>query len=73
VLADVFGVSGQLMLEALLKGKAEPADIAQLAKGRAQRKIPEISIEHSRCYVRLVVRDDRSQSSITPPLQPRRS
>jgi len=42
VLADVFGVSGQLMLEALLKGKTEPADIAQLAKGRAQRKIPEI-------------------------------
>jgi transposase len=42
VLADVFGVSGQLMLEALLKGKAEPADIAQFAKGRAQRKIPEI-------------------------------
>jgi transposase len=42
VLADVFGVSGQLMLEALLEGKAEPPDIAQLAKGRAQRKIPEI-------------------------------
>jgi len=42
VLADVFGVSGQLMLEALLKGKAEPGDIAQFAKGRAQRRIPEI-------------------------------
>ena len=42
VLADVFGVSGQLMLEALLKGEAKPAEIAQFAKGRAQRKIPEI-------------------------------
>ena len=42
VLSDVFGVSGQLMLEALLKGKAEPAEIAQFAKGRAQRKVPEI-------------------------------
>ena len=42
VLADVFGVSGQLMLEALLKGTAQPAEIAQLAKGRAQCKIPEI-------------------------------
>ena len=42
VLSDVFGVSGQLMLEALLKGNAEPAEIAQFAKGRAQRKIPEI-------------------------------
>jgi transposase len=42
VLSDVFGVSGQLMLEALLKGKAEPAEIAQFAKRRAQRRIPEI-------------------------------
>jgi transposase len=42
VLSDVFGVSGQLMLEALLGGKAQPADIAQCAKRRAQRKIPEI-------------------------------
>jgi transposase len=42
VLADVFGVSGQLMLEALLEGKAKPAEIAQFAKGRAQRKVPEI-------------------------------
>jgi transposase len=42
VLADVFGVSGQLMLEALLEGKTEPVEIAQFAKGRAQRRIPEI-------------------------------
>ena len=42
VLTDVFGVSGQLMLDALLEGKAELAEIAQLAKGRAQRRIPEI-------------------------------
>ena len=27
-LSDIFGVSGQLMLEALLKGKAQPAEIA---------------------------------------------
>jgi transposase len=42
VLADVFGVSGQLMLEALLKGKAGPEDIAQLAQRRARKRIPEI-------------------------------
>lgn len=42
VLTDVFGMSGQLMLEALLKGKAEPAEIAGFAKSRARRKIPEI-------------------------------
>ena len=42
VLTDVLGVSGQLMLDALLKGKAQPAEIAQFAKGRAKKKIPEI-------------------------------
>lgn len=42
VLSDIFGVSGQLMLEALLQGKAGPAEIAALAKRRAKKKIPEI-------------------------------
>lgn len=42
VLSDVFGVSGQLMLESLLKGKAEPAEIAQFAQGSAKKKIPQI-------------------------------
>lgn len=42
VLSDVFGASGQAMLEALLEGKAQPAEIAQLARKRAKLKIPEI-------------------------------
>jgi transposase len=42
VLSDVFGVSGQLMLEALLDGKADPEAIAQFAKAGARKKIPEI-------------------------------
>jgi len=42
VLTDVFGVSGQLMLDALLEGKAPPAEIAQFARQGARRKIPEI-------------------------------
>jgi transposase len=42
VLSDVFGVSGQLMLEALLEGKADAAQMAQLAKARAKKKIPAI-------------------------------
>jgi len=42
VLTDVFGVSGQLMLDALLDGKAHPAEIAQFAKRGARKKIPEI-------------------------------
>lgn len=42
VLTDVFGVSGQLMLDALLKGKAQPDEIAQFAKRGAKKKIPDI-------------------------------
>lgn len=42
VLCDVFGVSGQLMLEALLEGKTDVAQIAGLAKAGAKKKIPEI-------------------------------
>ena len=42
VLTDVFVVSGQLMLEALLKGQATPEEMAQFAKGRAKKKIPEM-------------------------------
>lgn len=41
-LSDVFGASGQLMLEALLEGKATPEQIAQLAQRRAKQKIPQI-------------------------------
>lgn len=42
VLSDVFGLSGQLMLEKLLEGKAEPAEIAELAQRSAKKKIPQI-------------------------------
>jgi transposase len=42
VLSDVFGVSGQRMLVALLAGEARPEEIAQLALGTAQRKIPQL-------------------------------
>ncbi len=38
VLSDVFGVSGQLMLEALLKGEARPEEIARFAQGRAKQE-----------------------------------
>jgi transposase len=43
VLADLFGVSGQLMLEALLDGQASASEIAQLAQRQAKRKIPELT------------------------------
>ena len=42
VLTDIFGVSGQLILEALLEGKATVEEVANLARHTARRKIPEI-------------------------------
>ena len=50
VLTDVFGVSGQLILEALLEGKATLEEVADLARHTARRKIPEIirSLEGNR-------------------------
>lgn len=43
VLSDLFGVSGQLMLEALLEGQASAEQIAAFAKGTAKKKIPELT------------------------------
>src|SRR5208337_2067300 len=48
VLSDVFGLSGQLMLEALvngLGGEEQPSafDIAQLARGHARKKLAELT------------------------------
>lgn len=42
VLSDVFGASGQEMLFALVQGKATADQIAQLAKQKARKKIPQI-------------------------------
>jgi transposase len=42
VLSDVFGLSGQLMLEALVEGKAGSVEIADLARGNARKKIAEL-------------------------------
>jgi transposase len=60
VLTDVFGVSGLNMLLALLEGKATPAEIAQLARGVAKRKVPQLieAIEGNRMsdHVRFVIR-----------------
>jgi transposase len=61
VLSDIFGVSGQLMLEALLEGKADAAQIAHFAKAGAKKKIPELMAaleehpmsDHHRLMIRL--------------------
>ena len=41
VATDVFGMSGRLMLRALIAGKATPQEMAELAKGLLRKKIPE--------------------------------
>jgi transposase len=42
VATDVFGMSGRLMLRALIEGKAAPQEMAELAKGLLRKKIPEL-------------------------------
>jgi transposase len=42
VLTNVFGMSGQAMLEALLENKLNAEEIANLAQGRLRPKIPQI-------------------------------
>jgi transposase len=64
VLSDVFGVSGQSMLLALIDGKATPEQIAQLARGQAKRKIPQLTealeghgmSDHERLLIRSCLR-----------------
>lgn len=43
MVSDVFGVSGQRILEALLRQpEMKPADLVQLAKGRLRAKLPKL-------------------------------
>lgn len=42
VASDVLGVSGRAMLRALLAGERDPEVLADLAKGRLRRKIPDL-------------------------------
>src|SRR2546421_994186 len=42
VATDVMGASGRAMLEALLHGTTDPAVLADLARGRLRKKLPEL-------------------------------
>ena len=44
VASDVFGVSGRLMLDALIEGRATPVEMAKLAKGRLRDKLVELQL-----------------------------
>ena len=63
VASDVFGVSGLLMLQALIEGKATPQEMAELAKRQMRKKIPELELalegrveEHHRFLLRVQLR-----------------
>ena len=67
VATDVFGVSGRLMLRALIEGKASPKEMAELAKRKLRSKIPELELalegrveEHHRFLLKLQL--DRVES-----------
>jgi transposase len=60
VATDVFGVSGRLMLRALIEGQTSPKEMAQLAKNKLRNKIPELELaldgriqEHHRFLLKL--------------------
>jgi transposase len=42
VAADILGVSGRAMLEALVAGERDPSVLAELAKGRLRAKLPQL-------------------------------
>jgi transposase len=44
VASDVFGVSGRLMLRALIEGKASIQEMAELAKKKLRSKIPQLEL-----------------------------
>ena len=67
VASDVFGVSGRLMVRALIDGKASPKEMAELAKRKLRSKIPQLELalegrieEHHRFLLRLQL--DRLES-----------
>ena len=43
VASDISGVSGRLMLNALIAGRHDPVELAELAKRRLRSKIPELT------------------------------
>ena len=63
VASDVFGVSGRLMLAALVEGEATPQQMAELAKGRLREKLPQLELalegrleQHHRYLLQLQLR-----------------
>lgn len=63
VASNVFGVSGMLMLRALVEGQDDPQMLAELAKGQLRRKLDDLALalegrlsSHHRFLLRLQIR-----------------
>lgn len=71
VATDVLGVSGRAMLDALIAGKEEPAQMADHARGRMRRKLPELEqalrgrvTDHHRFLLRLLLDDLKAREGL---------
>lgn len=72
VATDVLGVSGRAILEALLSGKQQPPQMAELAKGRLRQKKAELALalegrfrpHHARLLTRILAHIDFLDQSI---------
>ena len=78
VATDVFGMSGRLMLRALIAGKATPQEMAELAKGLLRKKIPELELalegkleEHHRFLLELQLQRLEAAEKDLAVLEPR--
>ncbi len=72
VVSETFGVSGRLMMEALIEGTESPEQMADLAKGVLRRKIPQLTkvlkpplSEHRKSLLQMQLHDvDRLDASM---------
>lgn len=71
VVSEVMGVSGRAMIEALIDGKKDPAQIADLARRQLRGKIPQLEkalnghvTEHHRFLLRLLWKELTQQEAL---------
>jgi len=78
VATDVLGVSGRAMLEGLIAGEPDPAALAERARGRLRRKLPELEqalhgrvTDHHRFLLRLLLDDLTAREGLVARLTDR--
>jgi transposase len=76
VASEVMGVSGRTMIQALLEGQKDPAQIADLARRSLRGKIPELQkaleghlTEHHRFLLRLLWKELTQQEALIAELE----